>query len=107
MVTGIVKICVGSRTEVFPNGSVKEIEVVFSTLWASTPPAATEVGKRPLKVCGFVEELIRVMNAAAIAAVSFFEVTTTVTLAGLAVEDVLVTGNVSVGTVAGAVNTPF
>jgi hypothetical protein len=65
------------------------------------------VGKRPLKVCGFVEALTRVINAAAIAAVSFFEVTTTVTLAGLAVEDVLVTGNVFVGTVAGAVNTPF
>jgi hypothetical protein len=47
------------------------------------------------------------MVAPAIAALSFFEVTTTVTLAGLAVVDVLVTGNVFVGTVAGAVNTPF
>jgi hypothetical protein len=61
----------------------------------------------PVKVCGFVEALTRVIKTAAACAVSFFEDTTTVTCAGLAVVDVLVIGKVFVGRVAGAVNTPF
>src|SRR5208283_2210951 len=73
----------------------------------STPPAAAVVGKMPSKVCGCVEASTNVMVARANCEVSFCEVTTTHTVAGLVDEDELVTGKVFVGTVAGAVKTPF
>jgi len=61
----------------------------------------------PVNVCGFVEALTSVIVDTAYCEVSFCEVAITYTSAGFVVDDELVTGNVFVGTVLGAVKTPF
>jgi hypothetical protein len=108
---GIVNIAVDAICCGDPFGGVNVTVVVFSKFFAlrkmscSIPPAATVVGEIPVNVTGFVVALISVIVAIANSVGSDFEFTTTNTVVGLV--DLLPLGVVSVGTLAGAVYTPF